>query len=217
MSGVHGDPPGTGGDLAGAPSDNEDYDVPVHNPYTGLHLHRHSSLGGPGGQVDGSHIHAHDHQGDGSHTHEHAGDAAVDYYDANGMPVYPDPADPEDGQGPVSSSGRRPSGSVHRRSQDWGLSDLSSRLTQCADEVANIQRDMFRCHVALQDNEALLDTADVMAQRDELQRVWHRLTEQEAQAHSRLRTVQAAWAQVEHDFTFGREGDGIRGGARMEP
>jgi hypothetical protein len=171
------------------PSDVYD-EQPIHDVADVVHSHAHRSFGEPGADVLDLHTHEHQHKDGNSHIHDH---------------------------GPVSSSGRRP-GELHIRSQDWGEpTDLSSRLDSAAEQVADVQREMHRCHQALMDNEAELETADVLAARDELQRVWVRLSEQEAKAHSRLRAAQLAWKQVEADFTFGREGDHIRGAVADEP
>jgi len=156
-----------------------------------VHSHAHRAFAAEDADPADMHSHEHQHADGNSHVHQH---------------------------GPVSSSGRWLSGSLRRRSRDWGEpSDLSSRLTQASEEVADVQREMHRAHQALIDNESQLDTADVLAARDELQRVWHRLCEAEVQARTRLRSVQEAWKQVEQDFTFGRESGGIRGAAADEP
>jgi hypothetical protein len=185
--------PAGDGDYPNSADPDDVYDeVPIHDVADGEHEHAHRAFGLEG--ADAADFH--------SHPHEHADGNSHDHHD----------------HGPTSSSGRRPSGGVHRRSRDWGEpSDLSSRLTAAADETAQIQRDMYRCHEALMANEAELETPQVLAERDELQRVWHRLSQQVAQAHSRLRVAQFAWKQVERDFTFAKEGEGSRGGVQMEP
>jgi hypothetical protein len=210
------DPAGDFGDEAGAPDNDQDIVSPAV-----LHIHAHSHRdGGPLADESGTHVHAHDHAPGELDDHEHDHGHGTEFFDANGVAWAADyqPGGPDPDPQYASSSGRRPSGGVHRRSQDWGApTDLSSRLTAFADEVAQIQRSMYQCHEALLDLDSELDTPDTLRQRDELQRVWLRLTEQEAQAHSRLRTAQAAWAKVERDFTFGREGDHIRGAVAEEP
>jgi hypothetical protein len=224
MSTPHGDPAGDWGDEAGTPAN----DQPVHDVYHGLHLHRHSALGGPGGQVDGSHVHLHDHEGDASHVHDHLDHSATDYYDSNGIPVSPDPADLQYEQhGPgTSSSGRSPTSPEARRRflNSFGeprlrltsSGPLSARLAEAEEDVEALTAERLRVEQALLDAEQQMDTRDVLAHRADLGALWKRIADGEQAAKSRMRRLEAEWATVASEFGLSAP-EGRQGGIQDQP